>query len=379
MFSYLDDITEWQKAMNTANLFWLENLKDYNLNRSLPLPFDRRRITDDNRTRNTSIAYFDFDEKLSQLFLSYASTNNVMPTHLAIACYVAFLFKLTNGECDLCFGLNPSDEYRNRLWSLTGKFTNLIPFRSQIEPNASFNRFVENISMIVTKSLENSYFPLERIFAQHSIITTPACLETCFIFRSTLINNCLNNMPLDNANMLTLTEEIELNKLDAMNSSEFLMVVQHNPITEKLSCTIHASLERFDVITSTRIAQRFHIMLNQLFFKFNHFRQPINELSILLPEEVILLDSFISTKTLASPVACIQHEFVNRMIEQPQKVAVELDEQSLTYSELCYYAQQLALRLLNQYHVQPADIVCQCVERSFEMVSYFDIIDSILG
>ncbi|CAF4299620.1 unnamed protein product, partial [Adineta steineri] len=55
-------------------------------------------------------------------------------------------------------------------------------------------------------------------------------------------------------------------------------------------------------------------------------------------------------------------------IKHPQKLAVELDEQSLTYCELLYYVQVLSLILLNEYHVVPGDIVCQCVERSLSMV-----------
>ncbi|CAF1557399.1 unnamed protein product, partial [Adineta steineri] len=50
------------------------------------------------------------------------------------------------------------------------------------------------------------------------------------------------------------------------------------------------------------------------------------------------------------------------------KLAVELDEQSLTYCELLHYVQVLSLTLLNKYLVAPGEIVCQCVERSLSMV-----------
>jgi hypothetical protein len=52
-----------------------------------------------------------------------------------------------------------------------------------------------------------------------------------------------------------------------------------------------------------------------------------------------------------------------------QKLAVELDDQSLTYSELLYYVQVLALNLLSYQKVLPGDVICQCVERSLSMVS----------
>ena len=58
-----------------------------------------------------------------------------------------------------------------------------------------------------------------------------------------------------------------------------------------------------------------------------------------------------------------------QVMKHPQKLAVELDEQSLTYCELLYYVQVLSLNLMNKYHVVPGEIICQCVERSLSMVS----------
>ncbi|CAF4338097.1 unnamed protein product, partial [Adineta steineri] len=44
-----------------------------------------------------------------------------------------------------------------------------------------------------------------------------------------------------------------------------------------------------------------------------------------------------------SPVTCIHHEFVYQVMKHPQKLAVELDEQYLTYAELLHYAQVIGI------------------------------------
>jgi non-ribosomal peptide synthetase component F len=72
---------------------------------------------------------------------------------------------------------------------------------------------------------------------------------------------------------------------------------------------------------------------------------------------------------LFHPVACIHHEFVFQARKHPQKLAVELDDQSLTYSEVLYYAQVLSLHLMNEHGVVARETICQCVERSLSMVS----------
>ncbi|CAF4229101.1 unnamed protein product, partial [Adineta steineri] len=112
-------------------------------------------------------------------------------------------------------------------------------------------------------------------------------------------------------------------------------------------------------------------MLHQQFTSFDCTpNKPIYELSLVLPNEQYLMQSLNNTQISfsSSPLTCIRHEFVYQVMKHPQKLAVELDEQSLTYAELLYYVQVLSLTLLNEYLVAPGEAVCQCVERSLSMV-----------
>ena len=80
-------------------------------------------------------------------------------------------------------------------------------------------------------------------------------------------------------------------------------------------------------------------------------KKPIYELSLILSDERLLMQSMNNTQVLFPSVTCIHHEFVCQVMKYPQKLAVELDEQSLTYSELLYYVQLLSLNLLNNYNI----------------------------
>ena len=59
--------------------------------------------------------------------------------HLALATYYAFLFKLTNGERDLCIGMNINNRYHDELKSIIGLFENIIPLRCQLDPHFIFS------------------------------------------------------------------------------------------------------------------------------------------------------------------------------------------------------------------------------------------------
>jgi non-ribosomal peptide synthetase component F len=69
---------------------------------------------------------------------------------------------------------------------------------------------------------------------------------------------------------------------------------------------------------------------------------------------------------VVSPSTNLCDRFVERACHLPNKIAVVFDDQSITYGELYSLVNSLACRLSRI--VQPGDIVCQCVERSIEMV-----------
>ncbi|CAF4166510.1 unnamed protein product, partial [Adineta steineri] len=117
--------------------------------------------------------------------------------------------------------------------------------------------------------------------------------------------------------------------------------------------------------TVSTMARRFELLFNQVF----SITPSICELSLILPHEIELLDQLNKGDDLLLPTNLmpIHHQFACRANENPQKVAVILDDQCLTYAELLYTSQLLASHLIDECHVQPGDIIGQCVERSIEM------------
>ena len=357
--------------MTAANMFWLDALHGCKLDRSLSLPFDRYRVSNEHRTGRGTSFTFDFGQELSQTFLTYAISNKKSLEHLSLACYYAFLFKLTNGERDLCIGLNTHRRYKEELMSMIGMFVNIIPLRCYLDPHWSFHQLVEHVCEIITNSLEYSYFPLQRILDQHPDISKPAFLDTSFEFQSNENENSKNEVLIGDSRLSAIPFSVKISGDEIMSKFDFSLTIQHDVNINQLSCTINASLDLFNAKTIETIAHRFHSMLEQLFIPStdDERKKSIYELSLLLPDERLLIESMNNTQVLFPPVTCIHHEFVNQVMKHPQKVAVELDEQSLTYCELFHYVQIVALNLLNKHGVVPDEIISQCVERSLSMVS----------
>ncbi|UJR06582.1 hypothetical protein I4U23_010866 [Adineta vaga] len=357
-------------SMTGAEMFWLDTLHDCKLDQSLSLPYDRYRLANEHRTgRGTSIS-FDFGQDLSHYFLTYASTNNISLEYLALTIYFILLFKLTNGEQDLCIGINTDGRYRDEFRSLIGMFVNAIPLRCQLDPHSSFHQFTQQMRVLMTNTMKYSYFPLQRILAQHPHLSNPAFLDTSFQFITSMTNDDQDKVNLGDNELILAPYSIEISEDEVMSKFDFILTFHHTLDPNELSCTIDASLDLFHVETVNKISQQFHSLLYDLCASIidSQSKKPLYELSLTLPTEQLLVQSMNNTQISYPSVKCIHHEFVSKAMIYSQKLAVELDEQSLTYCELLYYVQVLSLTLLNEYRVNVGDIICQCVERSISMV-----------
>ncbi|CAF3913759.1 unnamed protein product, partial [Adineta steineri] len=369
---YLDyAVIEQQMSMTGASMFWLDALHDCKLDQPLPLPFDRYRLSNEHRTgRGTSIS-FDFGQDLSHRFLLYASSNNIPLEHLVLATYYVFLFKLTNGEKDLCIAINTNGRYKDELNDIIGMFVKTIPLRCQLDTHLPFHKVAKHVQDTMINSMKYSYFPLQHILNQHPNISNPVFLDTSFEFISTMIKNEEDEIMLGDSRFSLVPYSINIGENEIMSQFDFILSFQHDLNLNEFSCTINASLDLFNAETVCIIAQRLQTMLHQLSASMidNQISKPIYELSLTLSNEQYLMQSLNNTQiSFSSPLMCIHHEFVYQVMKHPQKLAVELDEQSLTYCELLYYVQVLSLILLNEYYVLPGDVICQCVERSLSMV-----------
>ncbi|CAF1586707.1 unnamed protein product, partial [Adineta steineri] len=336
----------------------------------LSLPFDRYRLANEHRTGLGTSISFDFGQDLSHNFLLHASSNNISLKQLALTTYYVFLFKLTNGEKDLCIGINTHGRYRDELNSIIGMFVNAIPVRSQLDPHLPFHKLTKHVQDIMINCIKYSYFPLQRILNQHPNISNPVFLDTSFEFISSMTKDEENEIMIGDSRLFLLPHSVKISEDEIMSKFDFILSFQHDLNLNDFSCTINASIDLFNAETIYIIAQRLHTMLHQEFTSFSsQTNKSINEISLNLPNERLVIQSMNNTQiSFSSPLTCIHHAFVCQVMKHPQKLAVELDEQSLTYNELLFYVQQLALQIINKYDIKLGDIICQCVERSLSMI-----------
>ncbi|CAF3842780.1 unnamed protein product [Adineta steineri] len=370
-FSEINAVIEQHMPMIGASMFWRDALHDCKLDQSLSLPYDRYRLTTEYRSGFVTSISFDLDRDLCDTFLHYISSQNISLEHLALSMYFVFLFKLTNGETDLCIGMHVDGRYRDELRSVIGMFVNTIPLRCQLDSQWFLHKLVKHVQEILTNSRKYSYFPLQRLLDQQPYASKPAFLDISFEFMRYSPQDLGKDVIIGDSHLSVMPISTKINEDDIMSKFDFILSIQHDFDMNQCSCTINASLDLFNRETVEKISQQFHSIVRQLSASISdsQMNKPIYELSLILSDEQCLMQSLNNTQiSFPSSLTCIHHEFVYEVMKHPQKLAVELDDQSLTYCELLYYVQVLSSILLNEYHVFPGEVVCQCVERSLSMI-----------
>jgi non-ribosomal peptide synthetase component F len=139
------------------------------------------------------------------------------------------------------------------------------------------------------------------------------------------------------------------------------------------SCSLVCSSDVLDQSTMNTSLNPFSIFFWQLFKPMRLSpTQPLHKLSIILPHESALIHALKKSNNheeRKTQTDTIGELFIEQAVTHSQKIAVELDEQSLSYNELLYYVQKCGIHLLSKHDVKSGEIICQCIERSLSMVS----------
>ncbi|CAF3410977.1 unnamed protein product [Rotaria sp. Silwood1] len=369
--TYLDYASYERSLDFTQNKqFWEKTLYGYDFTKYIALPYDHPECLAFPRSGRGETLSFELNTQLVHSIMHFSSETNVSLYQVFLASYFVYLFKLTQNESDLYVLSVFANRLRHEFHSLVGMFVNTIPYRLQLDPQCSFNEFVITVQNFLIKALVHSQLPYQQIVSPNSIAA-----NTLFLFET--------NEEYIASDIMSTIDNVRFSYAGAENGNrsrvatfDLTLAIQYDSNSKHMKLLFNYSKDLFEECTINTMAQRFHILLRQLFEQNTRRQQPIFSASLLLPNEMKLQQALNDTKLEYQEDneqqrvrGTIGQCFSQQAANLSQKVAIELDEQSLTYSELLYYAQQLALHLMINYDLRSGDIVCQCMKRSLSMVS----------
>jgi hypothetical protein len=303
---YIDySVQERLIDMTVSQEFWHSKLNEYDLEHHLTLPFDRHRLAGSERSARASIYQIYLDDDLSHSFLAYASSKQITLFQLGLATFYAFLFKLSNGEQDLCIACINANRYRSELHNLIGMFVATLPYRIQLHPQDSFDQLVEQVKHQCLSILEHSHYPLQHILADsHHQQSSAAFLETVFDFITVFPD--MNRLILNE----TKLEPVSSSQVNNMAKFDFMFTLIYDPSSDdnRLLCRLVCARDLFDETTVRKFAERLKHLCEQIFSstsvasRIDTGLTTLSKLDLILPVEI---------KEIENIVFCRQSNILN--------------------------------------------------------------------
>ncbi|CAF1134717.1 unnamed protein product [Adineta steineri] len=154
--------TNAESKMNKARRFWANLMHGYNWDKIRYLVPNEDQTDRLHSGRGYTTAFIINQDVVDAMML-FAATNSVTMFSLSLACYYAFLFKLTNHNDDLCVVSSAANRPEKELQDMIGIFVNLLLYRIKIDPTDTFKHLVQQVQQLSNEILIHSSLPYQQI------------------------------------------------------------------------------------------------------------------------------------------------------------------------------------------------------------------------
>jgi surfactin family lipopeptide synthetase C len=338
---------DWAKAER----FWRALLKGF----TSPTPLPCSRSAHSNK-------YQDYAEQETHLCAELTSTlkglgkdNGVTLNNIVQGAWALLLSRYSNAT-EVVFGTTRACR-RTALEGaelMVGPFINTLPLRIEAPGDMKLLEWFAQIRRQQNAQREYEHTPLMKIQEWSEVPRGKSLFDSILVFENYELDSYLRSLGGNWANReFTLLEQTNYKlALSGWAGPELLLKFAYDR-------------RNFDDGTIRRMLGHLRTLLEN--FATNP-QQKLSECSLLTQnEEQQLLFDWNDTQTEFSERLCVHQLFERQAERTPAALALMLEDESLTYQELNWRANQLA-RYLQRLGVEPEQLVCIALERSLEMV-----------
>ncbi|WP_051541403.1 non-ribosomal peptide synthetase [Caldalkalibacillus mannanilyticus] len=351
------DFSEWQNEryqseyMKKQESFWLSSFEGEIPVLDMPTDFPRPSVQRFEGDR----LFLTLDKQQSSELYSLARSTNTTLFMVLLSAYYALLSKYT-GQEDIVVGIPIAGRQHPDLDRVIGMFVNTLALRNQPDHQKTYRQFLLEVKRKVLEAYEYQDYPFEEL------------VERLDLTRNMNRNPLFDTMfALQNTNKSVLSfEGLELKPYPLSNqTTKFDLTLNVYEDEEGLHFLLEYSTSLFKKETMERFLNGYEYVLEQIMAdpekRLDEYRLVTEK------EEKQILVDFNQTK-VNHPIETTLHQlFARQAATYAQHIAVESENQQLTYEELDHKATQLA-RVLRHKGVQTGHIVGIMVERSLEMM-----------
>ena len=346
--AFADELQDYKGSPEHVNTvqFWLDQYKNDIPQLDLPIDFPRPEI----RTHKSERLDFSIDNELIAKFKKVGVQSGCSFVTALLSAFEVLLY-LQTGQDDVVVGLPSAGQAATGKTHLIGHCVNLLPIRSKIKSNQSFNEYLKDRKLAIFDAYDHQQLSFGELVQELHIQRDPS--------RVPLVPVVFNiDMGMDsNVNFTDLKFKLESNPrayetfeifLNASGSEDdFILEWSYNTALFK-SSTIKQMMDTFEELLIAVIAN------------------PSIEIG-----NIIKVDDSAYSKLNDTRAAYPQlplHELLAEQAKQtPLKTALKFHNSEITYEDLENQSYQLAHQLVDK-GVKPNDCVAVLMPRSLELI-----------
>ena len=351
------DFSAWQNnllksdKMKKQEEYWLQTFSSEIPTLNMPLDFARPSVQSFEGDSINLTLDTELTNDLNKIAKEIGST-----MYMVLLSGVNILLSKYSGQEDIVIGSAIAGRPHADLEKIIGMFVNTLAMRNYPEGSKTYVDFLKEVKENALKSFENQEYQFEELIEKLNL-------------RRDISRNPLFDVMFTMQNMDSTAMELkELKLIPYKNNnkiSKFDLTITGTEIGEEILLDINYCTKLFKRETVERIAEHFKNIL-KVIVKNSSIK--LSEIDMLLEDEKYkLLYEFNDTYADYPRHKTIHQLFEEQVEKTPDKVAVEFDEEKLTYRQLNEKSNRLA-RTLRVKGVKKDSIVGIMVNRSLEMI-----------
>ena len=352
------DFALWQEEWLSGEVleshlsYWREQLAGAPPVLELPTDYPRPAVESFKGARHA----FRLPKHLSSALKELSGKEGATLFMTLLGAFQTLLYRYT-GQPDIVVGSPIANRNRAETEQLIGFFVNALVLRTKLAGNPRFTDLLKSVREMTLGAFTHQDLPFERLVEE---LQPKRDLSRSPIFQVMFI---LQNAPTSALELAGLT----LSTLDVDNeTAKFdLLLAMQEDAEESLSGAFEYNSDLFDASTIQRLAKHFESLLEAI---VHTPQQRIDLLPLLSSaEREQVLEVWNSTDVSYEQEICFHQLFEQQVERTPDTVAVQFEDEQITYAELNARSNQLA-HYLRQLGVTSETLVGICLDRSIEMV-----------
>ncbi|MHB1947807.1 MAG: non-ribosomal peptide synthetase [Gammaproteobacteria bacterium] len=295
-----------------------------------------------------------FPDELTGSCVRFSEENDRTVFNILFSCFCIMLSRYS-GQTDFVVGVPVNGRGQKKFQDVIGFFVNTLPLRVILHKKITFNELLMQVKKNIRDALAHQEVSLPQLAAKLNIKryeNRDPIIQVMFEF--------------DKQKMVGLQFQkinMELAFVESDNAP-YEIVFETHAYEKKIDIVLKYNANLYCEETITRM---FHHWINITKSAIEDPDAPVNQLTMLMPEEYsqIIFDWNNTTRSL--PEKTIDQLFEEQTTKTPNNLAISSRDQSLTYQQLNQNANQLA-HYLREKGVKSDDIVAICLPRSLDLI-----------